>query len=68
MKREEPSSRLVDSLILKWIMNLCIWHCSGIKPNVDEVEFPLHWLACGGDKHYLVYIGSVEVDFVIVSL
>ncbi len=47
-------------------MNLGIGHRTAVEPHVDEVCFAIHGLARRGHKHYVVDIGTVQIDFLVV--
>ncbi len=82
MQGEEPAACLVDTFgyevgreqlavvesvfILKRIVNLGIGHRTAVEPHVDEVCFAIHGLARRGHKHYVVDIGTVQIDFLVV--
>ena len=36
---------LKQFFIFKWIMMLCKWHCSGVKPAVNNFRYPVHRLS-----------------------
>ena len=60
MQGEEPATRLVYTLIdevtwegytlinqiliLKWIVNLSVWHRTRIEPNINKIGLALHRL------------------------
>ena len=63
MQREEPSACLVNTLgnevgriklaivktilVFKRIVDLCVWHGTGIEPHVDQVGLAVHRAAAG---------------------
>ena len=84
MESEEPSTSLVYALgnkiggieftavealfILKRIMDLGIWHCTGIEPYVDKVCFAVHFTTGFGYENDVVDIRTVEVNLFIIGL
>ena len=68
-QRVKPSTRLVYRLrdkvcrellleqifILKWIMMLCKWHRTTVKPAVDYLRYTMHRLAAfrASDRHFI---------------
>ena len=84
MKREEPASRLVNTLvdeiggerlvlvngitIFKWVMNLCIGHRTRVEPHINEVCLTLHRLTGSTNKNDIVYIRAVEIYLIIIFL
>ena len=84
MERIEPTTCLVNTfrnevggiasatverfLVFEGIVNLCIRHGTRVKPNVDEVEFASEHLTRFAHEFDVIYIGTVQVDKVIVCL
>ena len=84
MQGKEPSTGLVDTLVdevggerlvlvyrltvLERIVNLGVWHRTGVEPHVNEVALTLHPLSCRRDEEDIVHIRAVEVYLIIVLL
>ena len=84
MEREEPSTRLVNTfgneigrvggafvnqfLVFKRVVNLCVWHGTGIKPHVDEVEFASEHIALVRHQFDVIYIRTVQVYLIVILL
>ena len=47
---------------------LGVRHRAGIEPHVDQVGLAGHLAARGADQEYLVHVGTVEVDLVVIVL
>ena len=52
-----------DVLVFKRIMPLGIRHRTGVKPHVDQVGFAEHFFSLWGNQDDLVYIRTVQVQF-----
>ena len=84
MEGKEPPPRLVHSLgnevgrevgplihhlaVLKGVVQLCIGHCPGVKPHINEVSLPNHWPPLAVAEDHVVYIGSVEIDPLVILI
>ena len=84
MQREEPATRLVDTLVdeisgeclvivneltvLERIMHLGVRHRARVEPHVDEVALTLHRFAAIADQQDVVDIRTVHVNLVVVLL
>ena len=66
--RRIHSTAVKQLLVLEWIVDLCIWHCTGVEPNVNEVELTCHNLACWRYKLDVIHIWTVQVNLVVVLL
>ena len=80
----EPSARLIHTLrdevggeggtlveqflVLERIMNLGVWHSTGVEPDVDEVQFALQHGSTLAHQPDLIDVGAVQVDAVVVLL
>ena len=82
MESEEPAASLIDAFsdevgrihlavveqlfVLKRIVYLGVRHGTGVEPNVDEVEFAVHWLSVGRHQYDIIDIRTVQIDFLVV--
>ena len=82
MEGKEPPPRLVHSLgnevgrevaplihhlaVLEGVVQLCVGHCPGVKPHIDEVCLPNHRPSLAVAEDQVVHIGSVEIDPLVI--
>ena len=53
--------------IFERIVNLSIRHGTGVEPNVDKVAFALHGQTAFAHQNDVVYVRTVQVDFVVIG-
>ena len=64
----EGNTLVNQILILEWIVNLGVWHRTGVEPDINQICLTLHRLATLTDEYDMVYIRTMQIDLVIVLL
>ena len=84
MEGKEPTTCLVNTLcdevsriclaivnnllILEWIVNLCVWHCTRVKPYINKVKLTGKYITALAYELDVVNVWTVNVNAVIVLL
>ena len=79
---EEPTTGLVNTLgdevgwintaivegflVFEWIVNLCVWHRTRIKPYINKVKFTSQDMSCLADELDIIHVRTVEVNLLVI--
>ena len=54
------------NLSFEWIMQLCVWHRTAIKPYINQVALTVHRLTLVVNEYDVIHIRAMEIYLIIV--